>query len=144
MSKAFGLAGLRIGYAVGAAQLVAEVEKSRGPYKVSSIAEQVAVAALVHDRDWVRARIAEAIEIRERFIQAVRQLGLAPLPSSANFVLIPVDGAQRIGAAMRRRGVAVRPMPGLPVIGDALRVSIGPWPMMEAVLDALRGAFECE
>ncbi len=144
MSKAFGLAGLRIGYAVGAAPLVAEVEKSRGPYKVNAIAEQAAVAALVHDRDWVRARIADAIEIRERFIRAVRELGLAPLPSSANFVLIPVDGAQRIGAAMRRDGVAVRPMPNLPVVGDALRISIGPWPMMEAVLDALRGALACE
>lgn len=143
LSKAFGLAGLRIGYAVGAPPLVAEVEKSRGPYKVNAIAEQVAIAALTRDRSWVRERIADAIVIRERFMQSVQELGLAPLPSSANFILIPVNDAQQIGAAMRRAGVAVRPMPGLPVVGDAVRISIGPWPMMEAALTALREALEC-
>lgn len=143
LSKAFGLAGLRIGYGVGTTALVAEVEKSRGPYKVNAIAELAAVAALASDRDWVRAGIVDAIDIRERFTMAVRNLGLTPLPSSANFILIPVGDALRVGAAMRRAGVAVRPMPALPVVGDALRISIGPWPMMEAALSALRDALEC-
>ena len=143
LSKAFGLAGLRIGYAVGAPRLVAEVEKSRGPYKVNAIAEQTAIAALTRDRGWVRERIAEAIEIRQRFTTAVRELGLVPLPSCANFILVPVHDARRIAAAMRRTGVAIRPMPGLPVVGDAVRISIGPWPMMEAALTALRDALEC-
>jgi histidinol-phosphate aminotransferase len=143
LSKAFGLAGLRIGYAVGTAQLVAAVEKSRGPYKVNAIAEHAAIVALSADREWVRARIAEAVEIRQRVTSAVRELGLAPLPSSANFILIPVADAQRVGSAMRRAGVAVRPMPGLPVVGDALRISIGPWPMMDAALTALRDALKC-
>ena len=54
-SKAFGLAGLRVGYGLGAAGLVAAVEKARGPYKVSVTAEHVAVAVLRDDLEWVRA-----------------------------------------------------------------------------------------
>ena len=140
MSKAFGLAGLRIGYAAGAESLVAEVEKSRGPYKVNALAERAATAAVEHDSAWVQARIAEAVENRERFAGALRDMGLAPMPSVSNFLLVPVDDASAIGGAMRASGVAVRPMPGLPVVGDALRISIGPWPMMAAALDALRMA----
>jgi histidinol-phosphate aminotransferase len=140
LSKAFGLAGLRIGYAVGDRALVAEVEKSRGPYKVNALAERAAVAALTRDREWVDRRIAEVTDSRERFAAELRSLGLAPLPSRANFVLVPVGDANAIGLAMRRSGVAVRPMPKLAVIGDALRISIGPWPMMEAALGRLREA----
>jgi len=140
LSKAFGLAGLRIGYATGAADLVAAVEKSRGPYKVNALAERAAVAALEADRAWVATHIADAVRNRDRFIAELRGLGLEPLPSTANFVLVPIPGAAAIGAAMREAGVAVRPMPGLPGIGDALRISIGPWPMMDSALEALRSA----
>ncbi len=144
LSKAFGLAGLRIGYAIGAPALVAEVEKSRGPYKVSGPAESAAVAALTTDREWVSSRILEARDNRERFSRELRGIGLDPLPSVANFVLVPVAAAEKVAAAMRRSGVAVRPMPGLPVVGDALRISIGPWAMMSAALDALRAGLACE
>ena len=140
LSKAFGLAGLRIGYAVGARALVAEVEKSRGPYKVNALAERAAVAALTRDREWVAGRIDEVIANRDRFSAELRAIGLEPLPSVANFVLVPVADANAIGLAMRHSGVAVRPMSKLPAIGDALRISIGPWPMMEAALDRLREA----
>ena len=58
--QGIGLAGLRISYAVGAPAIVAEVEKSRGPYKVSVAAERAALAALAKDRAWVAARIGGA------------------------------------------------------------------------------------
>ena len=138
MSKAFGLAGLRVGYAVGAPPLVAEVEKSRGPYKVNALAERAATAAVESDTEWVSARIEEAVMNRERFAGALREIGLDPIPSVSNFILVPVEDAAAIGGAMRAAGVAVRPMPGLPVVGDALRISIGPWSMMEPALEALR------
>lgn len=139
MSKAFGLAGLRVGYAVGDPSLIAEVEKSRGPYKVNGIAERAAVAALTTDRPWVMDRVAEAIDNRERLVEALRELGLTPLPSQANFVLVPVPGdAVEIDRAMRQRGVAVRPFTALPGIGEALRISVGPWPVLEECLRVLR------
>ncbi len=138
LSKAFGLAGLRIGYAVGPASLVAEVEKSRGPYKVSGSAERAAVAALTEDRAWVDARIADVIQSRERLTEALRQLGLSPIPSRSNFILVPVKDAAALAKQMRMEGVAVRPFPKLDGIGDAVRISAGPWEMMEAALAALR------
>ena len=140
MSKAFGLAGLRVGYMIGAPALVAEVEKSRGPYKVNALAERVAHAALTEDMEWVRARAAEAVENRERLADALRARGLAPLPSQSNFVLVPIDGAAGVGARMRALGVAARPFPALAGIGDAIRISVGPWHMMETCLAALDGA----
>ena len=137
LSKAFGLAGLRVGYAAGTTALVAEVEKARGPYKVNSLAERAALAALTHDMEWVRARIEDVVELRERFRTGLVASGFAPLTSHANFVLVPVSHAEDVAAAMRRRGVAVRPMVDLPGIGDAVRIGIGPWPMLQATLDAL-------
>jgi histidinol-phosphate aminotransferase len=145
MSKAFGLAGLRVGYAAGAAALVAAVEKSRGPYKVSAIAERMALAALGEGLPWVRDHVLEAVANREQLREELHGRGLAPLPSDANFVLVPTAGAGARARAMRARGVAVRPFENLPGVaralrdtgGSALRISVGPWPMMQAMLDAL-------
>jgi histidinol-phosphate aminotransferase len=143
MSKAFGLAGLRIGYAVGAPGIVAEVEKSRGPYKVSVAAERAALAALAKDRAWVAARVADARDSRSRLAESLRALGLAPLPSQGNFVLVPVPGAAGVARRMREHGVAVRVFEGLPSIGDSLRITVGPASMMERVIVALEEALAC-
>ncbi len=143
MSKAFGLAGLRVGYAVGAPALVAEVEKSRGPYKVSTVAERAAVASLTHDRGWVAERVEDAHRSRNRLTESLRALGLAPLPSEANFVLAPVAGALGVAQRMRERGVAVRAFERLPLVGDALRITAGPAPMMDEALAVLEEALRC-
>lgn len=140
MSKAFGLAGLRIGYAIGQPALVTEVEKSRGPYKLTSLAERMAVAAVRDDRAWVEEHVALAVSLRERLADALRARGFVPLPSGANFVCVPVPQCVAVGQAMRARGVAVRPFPDLPHIGDALRFSVGPWPLLERCLAAFDAA----
>ncbi|HJU68773.1 MAG TPA: histidinol-phosphate transaminase [Gemmatimonadaceae bacterium] len=143
MSKAFGLAGLRVGYAVGAPALVAEVEKSRGPYKVSTAAERAAVAALAHDRGWVAERVDDARAARDKLAASLCVLGLAPLPSQANFVFVPVPNARGIAQRMRERDVAVRTFQGLPLVGDALRITAGPPSMMEQAIVALAEALAC-
>ncbi len=137
MSKAFGLAGLRIGYAIGQPALVAEVEKSRGPYKVNALAEQVALTALRKDVQWVEEHIQRAIEIRDRLTIELLKLDLDPMASSANFVCVPVKNCVAVGTAMREKGVGVRPFPNLPRVGDALRISVGPWPMVEQCVKTL-------
>jgi histidinol-phosphate/aromatic aminotransferase/cobyric acid decarboxylase-like protein len=150
LSKAFGLAGLRVGYAAGAPPLVAEVEKSRGPYKVNALAELAAVAALTDDLAWVRAHITAAVESRDRLMGALRAMGLAPVPSRANFVFVPLAGALGVARRMRALGVAVRPFAGLPAVspalaasgGEALRISVGPWPALQTALEALGTALE--
>jgi histidinol-phosphate aminotransferase len=144
MSKAFGLAGARVGYAIANPELIVEIEKARGPFKVASHAADAATAALDTDVDWVRARVGDAIESRERVASALREIGLAPLASNSNFVFVPIANSAAIASAMRTRDVAVRPFAGVPTFGDALRITIGPWELMEPALAALREAIaEC-
>lgn len=139
LSKAYGLAGLRVGLGVGDTELVAEVEKSRGPYKVSRPAEAAARAALEDDGGWLAEVVGEAVRSRTRLAGALGTREMAPLPSAANFLLMPVGAgrARAVTLALRERGVAVRPFPDLPGIGDAIRVTVGPWPLMERFLEAL-------
>jgi histidinol-phosphate aminotransferase len=137
LSKAFGMAGLRIGYGTGGAALVREVEKVRGPYKENAPGERAAARALCEDVEWMRAHAALAVAIRDRFAAALRANEFRPLPSAANFLLVPVPRAAAVAAEMRSRGVAVRPYSALRGIGDALRITVGPWPLMERALEAL-------
>ena len=143
-SKLYGMAGLRVGYAVGPPPLIQEVEKARGPYKVTRLAERAAVAALQDSSDWVDRTLGETLANRERLARELARRGLETLPSSANFLLVPVDpaSAAEVNRALRDRGVAVRPFPGLPEVGDALRITIGPWDLMTRFLEALDELFE--
>ncbi len=143
LSKSFGLAGLRVGFGVGAPALIAEVIKARGPYKVNSFAERAATAALTHDLAWMDGVAREVRELRTRFDAALREIGLSPPPSQANFICVPVPDATRAAEGLHAHGIAVRAMAGLPVIGDALRIGLAPWPVLEQVRDALREVLAC-
>jgi histidinol-phosphate aminotransferase len=147
-SKAFGMAGLRVGYGLGANAVVRLVEKARGPYKVTSLAEQAVLATLGADIDgveWVRQHAALAIANRERLVVELARLGFSALPSAANFILVPTLDALTLADALRDKGVLVRAFAGLPaeipVFAEhgraALRIGVGPWEMMEQLLDRL-------
>jgi len=140
MSKAFGLAGLRAGYGIGSPELVTELLKARGPYKVSALAERAAIAALEKDREWVADRATDVITNRARFREELSKRGIASLDSSANFVLVPVADCIATAGRLERAGIRVRALPGLAVIGDAIRVAIGPWEMMQKCVDAMVAA----
>lgn len=142
-SKAFGLAGLRVGYGVGSRTLIGEIEKARGPYKVTSPSERAAEAALREDVPWMRAGVASVVESRRQFMEALRALGLTPLPSDANFLLVPVKDARAIAQALRAHGIGIRAFPGLTRVGDAIRISIAPWPIMSRVVSAMREVLSC-
>ncbi len=139
LSKAYGLAGLRVGLAFGATGVIREVEKSRGPYKVGRLAESAAVRALQDEGGWVRKTVQEAVAVRNRLFDELRNRHLAPLPSQANFLLFPVASgrAREFADALRNEDVAVRPFPDCPDVGDSLRVTVGPWRLMERFLTAL-------
>ena len=140
LSKAYGLAGLRVGYAAASAKIVEIIEKSRGPFKLNMMAERAAVEALTTDADWVSARVRDAVASRDRLAAELRAMHLPPLPSVANFLLVPTPKAFAIAASLRSAGIAVRPFRDLPGIGDAFRITAAPWPVMERVLAALRAA----
>jgi histidinol-phosphate aminotransferase len=140
MSKAFGLAGLRVGYAVGTPETILEVEKARGPYKVSRIASEAAGVALADAEGWVARTVADCVACRERAHAALAGRGLDPVPSLANFIMFRAPSGDARGDALgiRAHGVAVRPFVGeYPDGTDALRVTVAPWPLMERFLDAL-------
>ncbi len=131
-SKAWGLAGLRVGVGVGSRALIDAVVRSRGPYKVNAVADRAATIALEQDVDWMRAAAAAAVESRERLDALVEGgRGVRPWPSRANFVFWQVDGnAEVFAARFAAHGIGVRAFRGLPGIGDAIRIGVAPWPML--------------
>jgi histidinol-phosphate aminotransferase len=146
MSKAFGLAGLRVGYGVGHPAVVREVEKARGPFKVTYPAEKAALAALGPGLSWVRARAAEAVAQRTRLEDGLRALGFTPAPSVANFAFVPVRDALAVSQRLSARGVGVRVFRGMPLAvpalaatdGEGFRLGAGPDAVQQPLLDALR------
>lgn len=142
MSKAFGLGGLRIGYGVGRPELIEEINKASGPFKVNSIAERVATATIKNGLPWVKDRVKDAQAARTALRESLIAMGLSPLPSEANYVMLPVPNALAVAAHIRNNGIAVRAFSGLAVIGDALRITVGPEHMMKRLLDALKPALE--
>jgi histidinol-phosphate aminotransferase len=138
-SKAYGLAGLRCGFGIGRPEVILEVEKSRGPYKVARLTAEAAASAVLDRSGWVAQTVAECLENRERLRAELDRRGLRQLPSSANFILLaaPSGSAKQDAINLREQGVQVRPFVDVPDLGDALRVTVGPWPLLERFLDAL-------
>ena len=83
--------------------------------------------------------VAECLANRARLIDELRARGLEPLESHTNFVLFasPSGSASDDTLTLRELGIAVRPFTGIAAIGEGLRVTVGPWPLMERFLDAL-------
>jgi histidinol-phosphate aminotransferase len=119
-SKAFGLAGLRVGYLVAHPDLAREVRKTRLPYSVNHLA-QVAARASLRACDELLARVERTVKERDRVGTALAELGLPVAPSEANFVWLPLhDRTADFAAACAAAGVNVRAYPG-----DGVRVTIG-------------------
>ena len=137
-SKVFGLAGARVGFVVGARPLIAELEKVRGPYTVTALSERAALAAVTDDVEWVRRCVTDVRLARAQFVGELEAARFAPLPSAANFVLVPVSNAAAWGSALRELGIHVRHFTSLPVVGDALRITIAASDVMTRVAGAMR------
>lgn len=145
-SKIYGLAGERIGWATGAPDLVAQLNRIRGPFNVTSHGQAAALAAL-GDQDFVARSRAHNSGERERFAAALAALGnhgIRPLPSKGNFVLALFEGSFTAEAALEElanAGYAVRHLPGqgLP---EGLRITIGTAEQMDEVAAVLRAMAE--
>jgi len=140
LSKAYGLAGLRIGYGVASEAVIGRIGRVRGPYRIGRLAERAAVAALREDHGWAHAHVALARAARAALSAALEAAGFRPHASEANFVLLPLAGAAAVARRMLALGVRVRAFTGLPGSGDALRITVGPPPEMDAALRALAAA----
>jgi len=134
-SKIYGLAGLRIGYGIGDAELVSTLEKVRQPFNANLLAQVAALAALDDDEHVGRTR-ANNFAGLDFFAKALRQLELEYVPSHANFVLVKVGDGQKVFNAMQKLGVITRPMGGYH-LPEWIRISIGTRAENERCLDAL-------
>jgi len=126
-SKAFGLASARVGYALADDALAAELNERQQPAPVSTLSAALALAALEAGPPDVSATLAE----RERLADGLRSLGLQPLPSYTNFLLVPHARAEALYEALLDRGLAVRPSP------DAIRITVHRPDADDRLLDAL-------
>ncbi len=134
-SKAYGLAGLRVGFAVAQPALTDLLNRVRQPFNVNSLAQAAAIAAL-NDQEFQAKSFAVNRDGKAQLQQAFEKLGLKYVPSYANFVLVHVGEAARINIELLKRGVIVRPVAGdgLP---EWLRVSIGLREENQKFIDAL-------
>jgi histidinol-phosphate aminotransferase len=127
-SKAYGLAGLRCGYAVGDADLIRAFEKIRAHYGVNRMAQAAGLAALA-DQAYLAQAVGQIAAARERIASIARANGLAPLPSATNFVAIDCGGdgafALKVMQALLARDVFVR-KPMAPGLDRCIRISAGP------------------
>jgi len=122
-SKLYGLAGLRIGYGVAAAPVIDALDRIRQPFNVNALALAGARAAL-DDEEHVRRTLAANRAGMAFLVEACRALGLAHVPSAANFVLVRVGDGARVYEALLRRGVIVRPVAVYGFPGH-VRVTVG-------------------
>jgi histidinol-phosphate aminotransferase len=138
-SKIFGLAGLRLGYALADPGLVRLLHAVQEPFNVNRAALAAGLASLGRPAD-VAARREVAVAARERLAAALRAGGMRPLPSSASFVLceLGVDDLQ-LSERLLRRGVLVRTGADMGLPGWA-RITVGPEPVMDRAAAALLAA----
>ncbi len=118
-SKAYGLAGLRVGYAVGNPDVLNSVKRTQAPFAVTSVGQAAALEALKHQAA-LRERAVVNAYGRAYLVDALRERGYDPAPTQANFVyFIPEEPAADLGDRLLRQGTIVR------VLGDGVRVSVG-------------------
>lgn len=126
-SKIYGLAGLRVGYLMAHPQLLSGLARVRNVFDVSALAQVAAIASLAEADEHLPERRSLNVAERGRVAAALRDLGVEPLPSDANFLLIELGSVERANAAydgLLQQGVIVRPARGFGA-PTAIRVTIG-------------------
>ncbi|MFP7571147.1 pyridoxal phosphate-dependent aminotransferase [Marivita sp. S2033] len=138
-SKAYGMAGARVGYAIAAPDLIKSFDKVRNHFGLSRISQAGALAAL-QDEDWLNKVIALVAGARDRIGEIARANGLTPLPSATNFVTVDCGGdsafAKAVLDALVDDGVFVR-MPFVAPEDRAIRIGTGTPQDLDILADAL-------
>jgi histidinol-phosphate aminotransferase len=136
-SKAYGMAGLRVGYAVARKEIIDELRRVRTPFGLNAFSEAVATKALDHNA-WVKEVIGKMEAEREFLGHQLKNLGFHVYPSCCNFLLCksPVPGPALV-SALRGEGVAIRDCNSYPLLENHVRITVGPRPMLERLLDRI-------
>jgi len=122
----FGLAGVRLGYMAGAAELIAQVDKVRPPYNISVLNAEATLFALEHADEYAR-QAALLVTERQRLQAHLHDMsGVEPFPSEANMILVRVADAKRAFEGMKARGVLVKNIAAMhPLLANCLRLTVG-------------------
>ena len=137
----FGLAGVRLGYMVGAAALIDEIDKVRPPYNISALNAEATLFALAHADEF--AHQAEVLRAeRSKLLQVLGDLpGVHPFPSEANMILVRVPDSKRCFEGMKARGVLVKNIAGLhPLLANCVRLTVGTPEENTLMIDALKAS----
>jgi histidinol-phosphate aminotransferase len=137
----FGLAGVRLGYLVGAAALIDQIDKVRPPYNVSVLNAEATLFALDHADEYAR-QAAQLREERSRLQRALAAMPeVEPFPSEANMILVRVPDSLRAFNGMKQRGVLVKHIAGLhPLLANCLRLTVGTPEENTLMIDALKAS----
>jgi histidinol-phosphate aminotransferase len=131
LSKAFGLAGARVGYALAEPGTARELNARQAPAPISTLSAALALAVLARPPD-----VRLLVEERERLAERLRELGLEALPSASNFLYVPLGRAPNVSRLLLAEGMVVRDYP------DAIRVTVLDRGSNERLVGALAGALE--
>lgn len=141
-SKAYGMAGMRVGVLAGAAEPIAMVRKVSSPYNVNSVALACLPQALA-DADYVQEYVAQVQQGREQLQAELRDWGIQHWPSLANFVLLRLGNFnQPFIGAMRTRGILVRDRSRDYGCEGCVRITLGTFEQTDRLLTAMRASFE--
>jgi histidinol-phosphate aminotransferase len=140
-SKAFGLPGLRIGYAIGNPELISVLERIRTPFNVNSLAQVAAEEALL-DRDYLREVVTKIRKGREYLSFRLSSLGIEVLPSDANFLMANVSSlgtdAPTLCNFLAKRGILIRDLSKFRGTGTVwVRITVGTEEQNEKLIQAL-------
>jgi histidinol-phosphate aminotransferase len=139
-SKAYGLAGLRLGVLIGGVEQIEYMRRLSIPFNVNSVALACLEEALA-DQAFVRDHVAQIREGRERLAQLFGELRLRYWPSQTNFVLVRVGAAAKTFVeSMQQRGIVVRDSSANPGCEGCVRITVGTPSQMDGVMQAIREA----
>jgi histidinol-phosphate aminotransferase len=134
----FGLAGVRLGYMMGRADLIDQVEKVRPPYNISVLNTEAALFALEHTDEFTRQAVIIKSE-RERLLAALDTMpGAKAYPSQANMILVRVSDAAGVFVSLKTRGILIKNVSGLhQLLANCVRLTVGAPTENDALISAL-------
>ncbi len=137
----FGLAGVRIGYMLGAKALIAQIDKLRPPYNVSVLNAECGLFALEHEAVFA-AQAREIRQQRELLLAQLRKLGgVTVFPSEANMILVRVNDAAQTFERLKQRGLLVKNVSNLhPLLTNCLRLTVGMPPENDLLIQAMEAS----
>jgi len=145
-SKAFGMAGIRVGYFVSNSSIVNLVKRVAPPFNVNAVAERLVKLAFENWK-YFKRYAEDLVKERDRLLSRMAKIeGVTAYPSETNFILFKITRDQLLSStvtrALRRRGVFVRDFGSNPLLKNCVRVTVGPRNMNERFVDALREVLE--